>query len=102
MVPSACDRLVSAGRSLNGHAAAAPALRYPAGPIVVLRWKLRGGQVNARSWLVYLRRPVSTTVKPQPGPGWPRLVLGTLKVIRREISFALIVIEPRVVPPAST
>ena len=46
--------------------------------------------------------PVRTTVKPQPGPGWPRLALGTLKVMNREISLARMVTVPRVAPPAST
>src|SRR4029450_8143750 len=35
--------------------------------------------------------PGSTTVKAQPGPGWPRLDLGTLKVMNREISLARMV-----------
>src|SRR5829696_6435763 len=43
--------------------------------------------------------PVRTTVKSQPGPGWPRVALGTLKVMNREISLALMVTVPRAAPP---
>jgi hypothetical protein len=45
---------------------------------------------------------VSTTVKPQPGPGVPSDAFGTRTVMKREISFALIVTVPRVAPLAST
>ena len=47
--------------------------------------------------------PVSTTVKPQPGPGTPPSVeVGTLKVMKREIWFAEIEIVPTPLPCAST
>ena len=46
--------------------------------------------------------PVRTTVNPQPEPGTPpRLDAGTLKVMKREIAFALIEIVPSVAPVAS-
>src|SRR4029077_5896917 len=44
--------------------------------------------------------PVSTTVNPQPEPGVPRLEVGTLKVIKREIALALMLTVPTVVPCA--
>ena len=65
--------------------------------------ELLGGRGEA-SGLVGLKPswPVRTTVKPQPGPGWPRVDLGTLKVMKREIGFAEIETVPSAFPPAST
>ena len=51
-------------------------------------WKPRAWSLLEPSW------PVRTTVKPQPGPGVPRLALGTLKVMKREMAFAEIVDRP--------
>jgi hypothetical protein len=46
--------------------------------------------------------PVRTTVNPQPEPGTPpRLAVGTLNVMKREIALALILTVPRVAPCAS-
>ena len=56
-------------------------------------WKPRARSGLKPSW------PVSTTVKPQPGPGVPRLALVTLNVMKREMSLALLVTWPADVPP---
>ena len=45
--------------------------------------------------------PVSTTVKPQPDPGVPRLAVGTLKVMKREMALALMFTVPNVLLWAS-
>jgi hypothetical protein len=67
--------------------------------------KLNGCGVGAndRAWSgLKPSCPVSTTVKAQPGPGWPSAAFGTLNVMNREIAFALIVTVPTPAPPAST
>ena len=51
---------------------------------------------NLRAWSgLKPSWPVSTTVKPQTGAGWPSVAFGTLKVIIREIAFAWIVTSRR-------
>ncbi len=56
-----------------------------------------GVEVNARAWSgLKPSWPVSTTVKPQPDPGVPRLAVGTLKVMKREMALALMFIVPNV------
>ena len=43
--------------------------------------------------------PVTTTVNPQPEPGCPpRVEVGTLKVMNREMELALISMVPSVLP----
>ena len=44
-------------------------------------WNPRAWSFEKPSW------PVSTTVKPQPGPGWPSVAFGTRKVMKREIEL---------------
>src|SRR6516165_5910123 len=55
--------------------------------------KVRAWSDENPSWLV------STTVNPQPDPGCPSDAAGTLKLMNREMAFALIVTWPRVAPP---
>src|SRR5471032_495646 len=66
-------------------------------------WKSCGVDWNPRAWSQLKPSwPVSTTVNAQPGPGEPRLALETLKVMKREIWFALIATVPSGAPDAST
>ena len=46
--------------------------------------------------------PVSTTVKTQPGAGWPSAALGTITVMKREIALADTATGPSDAPLAST
>jgi hypothetical protein len=59
-------------------------------------WKPRAWSELTPSW------PVSTTVKPQPGPGVPSAAFGTAKVMLREIALPRMPIVPSVDSLAST
>ena len=66
-------------------------------------WNCCGVDWKPRAWSgLKPSCPVRTTVKPQPGLGWPSVDFGTLNVMKREIAFALIETVPTVAPVAST
>ena len=66
-------------------------------------WKSCGTVWNPRAWSeLNPSCPVSTTVKPQPLVGVPRLAFGTRIVMNREIALAEIAAVPSVAPVAST
>ena len=69
------------------------------------KWKSSGVEWNWRAWSLSVLNPswpVSTTAKPQPGPGVPSDALGTRIVMNREIGLPLIWTVPRVAPDASS
>ena len=71
-------------------------MRIAAGAAQTPNWKSCGVAWKPRAWSGENPSwPVSTTVNPQPEVGVPpRLAVGTLKVIVREIALAEIVIVP--------